>query len=78
VLHEKNEPWPECPHEKTMKVKEANTEEFFEPKLGIYLQVSTSPIFDENREIIGTVHISKDITGRKKTEKRINKSLEEK
>ena len=78
VLHERNEPWPECPHKQTMKVKEPFTEEFFEPKLGIYLQVSTSPIFDENREIIGTVHIAKDITDRKKTEKRINKSLEEK
>ena len=44
------------------------TEEFFEPKLGIYIQVSTSPIFDEKEEIVGTVHIVKDITARKKAE----------
>ena len=68
VVHESNEPWPECPHKQTMNDKEPFTEEFFEPKLGIYLQVSTSPIFDENGEIVGTVHISKDITDRKKAE----------
>ncbi|MEN8263998.1 MAG: PAS domain S-box protein [Nitrospirota bacterium] len=71
VVHEYNEPWPECPHNQTMKLKEPVTGEFFEPKLGIYLQVSTSPIFDENGELVGTVHIAKDITDRKKAEKHI-------
>jgi PAS domain S-box-containing protein len=77
VLHESNEPWPECPHKQTMKVEKPFTEEFFEPKLGIYLQVSTSPIFGENREIIGTVHIAKDITERKKAEKELKRAKDE-
>ncbi len=68
VIHDVNEPWPECPHKQTMKYMKPVTEEFFETKLGIYLQVSTSPIFDENREITGAVHIAKDITDRKKAE----------
>lgn len=68
VLHGTDEPWPNCPHVQTMKNKKPFVEEFFEPALGVYLQVSTSPIFDENGEVIASVHIAKDISGRKKKE----------
>ncbi len=68
VIHGTKEPWPQCPHKRTLEIEEPCTEEFFEPTLESYLQVSTSPIFDENGEIIGTVHIAKDITERKKEE----------
>jgi PAS domain S-box-containing protein len=71
VVHGTNEPWPDCPHRRTMKIKEPCTEEFFEPKLGIYLQVSTSPICNEKGELVGTVHIAKDINERKKAEEAV-------
>ena len=68
LIHDKKDPWHVCPHKKTCKNQQAVTEEFFEPNLGKYLQVSTSPIFDEKKEFIASVHIAKDITERKRAE----------
>ena len=45
-----------------------------EPRLGIYLQVSSSPIFNDRNEVLGTVHIAKDITERKRTEEALEVS----
>lgn len=64
VVHRSTTPCPNCPHQQTIKTLEPVTEEFYEPILGKYVQVSTSPIFDDKSEIIGTVHIIKDITER--------------
>jgi PAS domain S-box-containing protein len=74
VVHGTNEPWPHCPHRQTMKIEKPFTEDFFEPKLGAYLQVSTSPICIEKGNLVGTVHIAKDITERKKTEEGLKES----
>ncbi|MDO8578715.1 MAG: PAS domain-containing protein [Dehalococcoidales bacterium] len=55
-----------CPHQKTLETGKSSTVEFFEPRLGIYIEASTSPILDKNGEVTGTVHIAKNITARKK------------
>ncbi len=65
VVHGTHEPVPNCPHKKTMETKKAATEEFFEPHLGIHLEVSASPICNEKGEVTACVHIAKDITERK-------------
>jgi len=87
LVHGTKEPPASCPHKQTLDTKEPHSAEFFEPHLGIYVEVSSSPIFDENGEIIATVHIAKDITNRKGAEerqamffkeiKRINHELED-
>ncbi len=69
VVHGTKEPPAYCPHKRTIDTGKPHRAEFFEPHLGVYLEVSVSPIFNENGEFIGSVHISKDITERKKTEK---------
>ncbi|NJD76766.1 MAG: PAS domain S-box protein [Candidatus Methanoperedens sp.] len=43
-----------------------------------YVEVSTSPIKNENGEVIQVVHIAKDITERKRAEEKIMASLKEK
>jgi len=73
VIHGTNEPWLNCPHKKTIETKKSVTEEFSEPRLGMYLEVSTSPILNEKDEVIGTIHIAKDITTRKRTEEELKK-----
>ena len=52
VIHGTKGPWLHCPHKKTLKDKRSATEEFFEPRLGIYLEVSTSPILNKKGEVI--------------------------
>ena len=76
VFHDAKEPCPNCPHIQTLKTKEPATLEFFEPRLGIHLGISTSPVFDENGEVTSSVHIAKNITERKKAEERLRKANE--
>jgi PAS domain S-box-containing protein len=77
IIHDKNEPWHVCPHGATLKTGNPCTEEFYEHNVGRYLQVSTSPISDDNDNIIGSVHIVKDITEHKKTEEALHKLKDE-
>jgi len=69
LLHDKDKPLDNCPFEKTRKDKKPHAEEVDDPHIGAPLLVTTSPIFDEDGEFIGSVHIAKDITEQKKTEK---------
>jgi PAS domain S-box-containing protein len=68
IMHATEEPWPHCPHRETLGCGESVTEEFWEPRLGRHLQVSASPIYHDQNEVIGSVHIAKDITERKRAE----------
>ncbi len=65
VVHKTDAPWPDCPHKRVMETGKPATVEFFEPTLGIHLEVSASPIFDENSEVTGSIHIAKNVTERK-------------
>jgi len=71
IVHGTKEPWPDCPHKVTLETKKPHVEEFFEPHLGVYLQMSTSPIFNEKGEVVGSVHIAKDVTERKQMEEQL-------
>lgn len=71
IIHATEEPWPNCPHRKTLGCGKSMTEEFLEPRLARYLQVSASPICNEQNEVIGSVHIVKDITERKQAEEEL-------
>ncbi len=76
LVHGAKEPWPTCPHKDALDTKKPQRAEFFEPHLGLYLEVSVSPIFDENGEMVGSVHIAKDITKRKSAEEKQDELLE--
>jgi len=71
VVHGTKEPWPNCPHKQTLETKKPAMAEFFEPHLGIHLQVSTSPMFNEKGEVVGSVHVARDITERKQIEEQL-------
>ncbi len=75
IIHGTKEPWPNCPHKQTLETGKAVVEEFFEPRLNMYLEVSTSPIFDEKGEFAGSVHVSKNISERKQAEEKLKKTL---
>ena len=76
VLHGSDCPIPNCPYEQTQNTRTSKTEEMFEPGLGKHIEISTSPIFDANSEVAGSVHIVKDISERKKAEDLIKASEE--
>ena len=76
IVHEANEPVPNCPHKKIIETKKPTAAEFFEPHLGIHLEVSTSPIFNEEGEVVASVHVARDITERRQAEEALRESEE--
>jgi len=76
LFHGTKQPCPNCPHTWSLKTQKPATLELFEPRLGIHLGVSTSPILDENGEVTSSVHIAKDITERKLAEEKLKEANE--
>ncbi len=77
LVHGTDCPIDNCPQKQALQGKTSVREEIFEPRLDIYMEVSCSPIFDENGEIEGTVHIVKDISQRKRDEEERRKAAEQ-
>lgn len=77
VVHGTDMPIFNCPHEKMIHDGLEHTEEVNEDNLGGYFLVTASPIKDNAGNILGSVHIARNITERKKMEDQIRKSLEE-
>ncbi len=71
MVHGTKEPPPNCPHKKTIKTKKPAIAEFFEPNLGIHLEVATSPIFNDKGDVVASVQVIRDITERKKMEEQL-------
>ncbi|GBE05845.1 sensor histidine kinase YycG [bacterium BMS3Abin10] len=74
LLHNQDAPWNNCPFEDTKSDMKPHTEEVDDPNIGVPLLVTTSPILDDNGKLKGCVHISKDITERKKLMKELEES----
>lgn len=71
LLHATDTPVPSCPYEKTIQARTPITSEFFEPNLQRHLEVSASPIFNQLGEVTGCVHVTRDITERKKMDEQL-------
>ncbi len=74
-------PEEKCPLLETMSTGGHSTAEHIHYGKGgeiHYVEVSTSPIKDEDGNLVYAVHISRDVTERRRSEERIKASLEEK
>ena len=76
LVHGTKEPRPDCPLRQALATGEPSRREFFEPHLGIHVEVACSPIFDEKGEVATTVHIVRDVTERKRVEEALQESEE--
>ena len=76
LLHNAEQPCAGCPHTLTLKTKETATLDMYEPRLGVHLGVTTSPIFDDDGQVIGSVHIAKNVTQRKLAEEKLKEANE--
>ncbi|MDD5590536.1 MAG: PAS domain S-box protein [Dehalococcoidales bacterium] len=77
LLHDSNGPSSVCPHRRAIASREPCSDELYEPALGNYLEITVSPLIDDNGIMIGTVHLARDVTGRK-TAEAAHKTSEEK
>lgn len=70
-VHGSDSPPKACPHAKTLRDGKEHIEELHEDHLGGDFIVSTTPLFDEQGKMTGSVHVARDITTRKKLEKQL-------
>ncbi|MBC8413512.1 MAG: PAS domain-containing protein [Nitrospira sp.] len=51
--------------------------EIFEPHLNMFIEIRSMPRFNKNNELIGLIHIGRDVSERKKVEEEIRKAKDE-
>jgi PAS domain S-box-containing protein len=71
ITGEGEEPPEGCPHQETLRTAKPAKSEFFMQEKGTYVEISTSPIFSEEGEVVGSVHITRDTTEQKKQNERL-------
>jgi len=74
LVHGEKEPPAFCPHSMLMADGEEHSAEIVEPRLGGIYDVRVSPVIDKGGRIIGSVHITHDITARKQSEEALSHS----
>lgn len=74
IVHKLSNAWPDCPFVKAKGDMQPHAQEINDPKVGMPLLVSVSPIKNAKGEVIGAVHIARDISGIKKAEAALQES----
>lgn len=80
LMHDRGCALANCPHLRMIEDHKRHSVEIYEPKLNQYLHVSTTPVFDPNNNLLGSLHIARDITTQKESEaklKEYNNELKE-
>jgi len=66
-----------CPSCNCLKTGEPANFEIFEPHLNMYIEIRSMPRFDKNGELVGLIHIARDVSERKKAEAAIAQAKNE-
>jgi len=73
-MHQSDAPPPFCPHQKLLCDGREHRAELELKHMGGWFDVSASPLRDLNGTLIGSVHVARDITERKKAEDKMLES----
>ena len=76
LMHKMNMPPEPCPYQKMIETGKREETELYLADRDTWLFVSVDPILDHDGEVIGLVHIAKDITDRKRAENALRQSEE--
>ena len=66
-----------CPSCDCLITGESANFEIFEPHLNMYVEIRSMPRFDSNNQLIGLIHIGRDVSERKRSEEAIQKAKNE-
>jgi PAS domain S-box-containing protein len=72
--HGKESPPEECPSCECFQTKKTASFEMFEPHLDMFLEIRAMPRFDNNNQMIGIIHVIRDITERKRVEEALQRA----
>jgi PAS domain S-box-containing protein len=76
LIHGTNEPPDACPHAQLMRDGQEQQAEIHSNRLGGDFLVTTTPLYGDQEEMIGSVHVAHNITERKKAEEALKESEE--
>jgi len=76
LLHKTDQPPAACPHRNLLADGREHQSEVYEDKLNLWLLVSVTPLYSDTNELIGSIHIARDITSQKRTEQALRESEE--
>jgi PAS domain S-box-containing protein len=74
--HGKDAPPSSCPSCNCLKTGESASFEIFEPHFNKHFEINVIPRFDKNNALTGLIHVSRDISRRKKSEEELKKHRE--
>ena len=75
-LHWSSEPPSSCPHTLSLADGKEHAVELHDDRLGGYFLVTASPLRDDSGQIIGSVHVARDINEQKKAQEILRHLLE--
>ncbi|MDM8551369.1 response regulator, partial [Desulfobacterales bacterium HSG2] len=76
-VHGTDHPPSFCPHLQLLKDGREHTSEVYEENLGGHFIVTASPLFDEDGEVTGCVHVARNINERKEAEEKLRRLFDE-
>lgn len=76
LIHGTESPPDFCPHRQTSETGRPAWAEVEEPFLKGFFEITTTPLLDESGNTIGSVHVTRDITERKRIEEALQESEE--
>ena len=74
--HGSDNPPEGCPSCDCLRTGVAATFELFEPHLNMFIEIRAIPRFDSNNDLIGLIHVVRDITERKTAEEYIKRQFD--
>jgi PAS domain S-box-containing protein len=66
--HGKDQPPTDCPSCECFETKKPTAFEMYEPHLDMFLEIRAMPRFDQNNQLIGLIHVIRDITEQKQVD----------
>jgi PAS domain S-box-containing protein len=76
LLHGSDHPPLACPHRALMEDGKVHHSEIYEERLNLWFLVTATPLYNDADELMGSIHIARDITRQKQTEQALRESEE--
>ncbi|MEJ2169231.1 MAG: PAS domain S-box protein [Desulfobacterales bacterium] len=72
--HGKDSPPEDCPSCQCYRTEKPASFEMYEPHLERFLEIRAMPMFNSDRQLIGLIHVIRDITDRKRVEEALQRT----